>query len=201
MAAGANPYSRLVAWLKVLLPLTALALLSTLFLFSRRIDPNQSIPYAEVDVPALLREPRVTSPSFAGVTEEGTAITVAAEMVQFGETGSGSASAEGMVARVEAVDGTKLLAAADTGTIVANTTARLAGDVRIETTNGYRIATQEVVTRLDRTEVSTNGPIRAQGPLGEVTAGTLDVTADDKGGLVLVFHEGVKLVYTPQTEE
>ena len=51
-----NLHSRLVAILKVALPLIALALLSTLFLFSRKIDPEDAIPYATVDVEDRLRD-------------------------------------------------------------------------------------------------------------------------------------------------
>ena len=43
-------HSRVVSWLKVLFPLIALALLSTLFLLSRAIDPGQAIPFAEKEV-------------------------------------------------------------------------------------------------------------------------------------------------------
>ena len=47
-------YSRMIAFLKVLLPLMALALLSTLFLLSQNTEPMASIPFAEA--PDLLLE-------------------------------------------------------------------------------------------------------------------------------------------------
>ena len=58
-----NRRSVIVAWLRVLLPLGALAVLSTLFLLSRKPDPDAAIPYARVDAEALARQPRVTAPS------------------------------------------------------------------------------------------------------------------------------------------
>ena len=42
--------TRIVRWLRVLLPLAALAILSTLFLFSRRPEEDSRIPYAQVDL-------------------------------------------------------------------------------------------------------------------------------------------------------
>ena len=54
-----NSYSRFVALTKVILPIIALGILSTLFLFSRNIDPTQSIPYADVDVEGLAREQQI----------------------------------------------------------------------------------------------------------------------------------------------
>ena len=42
--------TRTVRWLRVLLPLAALAMLSTLFLFSRGGDSESQIPYADVEI-------------------------------------------------------------------------------------------------------------------------------------------------------
>ena len=47
--------TRTVRWLRVLLPLLALAMLSTLFLFSRGSDGESQIPYADVDAEAMAR--------------------------------------------------------------------------------------------------------------------------------------------------
>ena len=54
-------YSALVAWLKTLLPIAALGLLSTIFLFSGKVDVTQSLPYAEHNVAEIIREQRITS--------------------------------------------------------------------------------------------------------------------------------------------
>jgi len=74
-----NTYSRVVAWAKVLLPLLALALLSTLFLVARTVDPAQKLPFADIDVDAIAREQRIGAPKFNGVTKEGTAISLSAD--------------------------------------------------------------------------------------------------------------------------
>ena len=60
MAVADNTYSRVVGWLKILLPLGALALLSTLFLFARGIAPVGEIPYAELE--EIAREARISDP-------------------------------------------------------------------------------------------------------------------------------------------
>ena len=46
MAMGGMTYSRMIAWLKILLPLAALVLLSTLFLFARPRNPIATLPFA-----------------------------------------------------------------------------------------------------------------------------------------------------------
>ncbi|MBL9052753.1 MAG: hypothetical protein JNN02_03385, partial [Tabrizicola sp.] len=48
--AGTDAHTRVVTWLKVLLPLAALAILSTLFLLADQINPDDALPFAEVDV-------------------------------------------------------------------------------------------------------------------------------------------------------
>ena len=45
-----NLHSHVMAWLKVLLPMAALALLSTLFLLSRRTDPVTDLPISDVEL-------------------------------------------------------------------------------------------------------------------------------------------------------
>ena len=43
-------HTRFVGWMKIILPVIALGLLSTLFLLSRTVDPTQDIPVTEVDL-------------------------------------------------------------------------------------------------------------------------------------------------------
>ena len=78
MVVADNTYSRLVAWLKILFPLIALAILSTLFLVARTVDPAQDLPYADVDVAELAREQRIGQPNYSGVTADGAAISLSA---------------------------------------------------------------------------------------------------------------------------
>ncbi len=73
---------RVVAWLKIILPLLALAILSTLFLVARTIDPAKNIPYADVDIEELTREQRIGNPNYSGVTADGTAIRLKARQAK-----------------------------------------------------------------------------------------------------------------------
>ncbi len=53
------------------MPLAALAILSTLFLVARTIDPSDAIKFTDLDVEDRLRDPRMTAPTYAGVTSDG----------------------------------------------------------------------------------------------------------------------------------
>ena len=74
-----NPRSAIVVGLKIILPLWALSLLSTLFLFSGKIDVTLSIPYAQHRVDELIESEQVKSPVLSGVTDKGTSYVVAAD--------------------------------------------------------------------------------------------------------------------------
>ncbi len=82
-------YTRLISWLKVLFPLAALGLLSTLFLLSRAIDPGQAIPFAEKEVQDRLRDQQITGPFFTGATSEGDELSFYADVLTrpVGQTG------------------------------------------------------------------------------------------------------------------
>ncbi len=57
-----DSYSAFVTWVKTLLPIAALGLLSTIFLFSGKVDVTQSLPYAENNIDNIIREQRITRP-------------------------------------------------------------------------------------------------------------------------------------------
>ena len=192
-------HSRLVGWLKVALPLAALAILSTLFLLSDRIDPNAAIPYAEVDVEELARDPRMTAPAYAGTTEDGAGITLAATSARPATEDRG-ASAERVAALMETPDGQKIALGAATAALdQAAGRLDLAGEVTLETEAGYRLETEALAARLDRTDVSSTTPVTVTGPLGDIRADSFTLTQDpaDPGAYLLVFKGGVRLLYLP----
>jgi lipopolysaccharide export system protein LptC len=196
---AADRHSRLVGWLKVALPLAALAILSSLFLLADRIDPDAALPYAEVDVETLAREPRMTAPSYAGTTEDGASLTLSAEEARPATTDA-PARAEGVRLDLATPDGgTTQLRAATARLDQASGQVVLSGGVTVETSTGYRLQTDEVVGNLDRSRLVSRGAVTAEGPAGELQAGGMELGQDNRtpGAYVLVFNRGVRLVYRP----
>lgn len=204
-------HSRVVAWLRLGLPLAALAALSTLFLFSRDIDPARALLYADVDAEDLARDPRIGAPRFSGVTDDGTAVTLVAATVRIASGDGESAVGEEVTAAFEAPDGSVSTAAADRAVIDREAgTLRLIGQVRLTGATGYVVDSEELVARLDRTRVESPGPVVAEGPAGQIEAGAmvLRLRADETEAPAaheLVFTGGVRLLYrpdvaTPETE-
>jgi lipopolysaccharide export system protein LptC len=198
MARG-DRHTRVVGWLKVVFPLTALAILSTLFLVARRIDPEAALPYAEVDVEDLAREPRMTSPTYAGTTVDGASITLSAEEARPATEGA-SAQAAGLRLDLATPDGgTTELVAAEARMDDTAQELVLSGEVTVTTSSGYRLTTAEMAAKLDRTGLESRSPVVAQGPAGEITADGMVLSQDTRtpGEYVLVFKGGVRLVYQP----
>ena len=198
-----DTHSRIVAWAKVVLPVTALAILSTMFLLSQDHDPERAIPYSDVDVDALLRDQRVGEPNYSGVTRDGAAIELRAAEARPDPAEPSRMGAELLTAAIELAGGGRVAIDAQRGTIdTGRSTARLEGGVVLLATDGTRVETDALDAALDRTEIASEGEVTADSPMGRMTAGRMTIRQDAAtGGMVVDFSDGVKLVYAPPTEE
>lgn len=203
MAWEVDLYSRVVAWAKIILPLAALALLSTLFLISRTVDPTQQPPVTQVDLEQRARDQGVTNPSFAGTTSGGDEVMIRAKLARPDLKDPDRLSADDVVAEIRLSQGAVIDITADHADMRQDElTASLDGNVTIETTTGYVIRTQSVDTRYDRLFAETPGSVTASGPPGDLTAGRMRLTSnEDSQNAELLFTDGVKLVYTPNKPE
>ena len=196
--AVADKYSRLVLWLKVALPLAALAILSTLFFVAKTLDPEAAIPYAEVDVERILREQGVNRPTFGGVTADGTAIAMTADKIRPDEARE-QLTGDNLNASLNLADGSRIHIESTTGIVDSRSQeAILEGDARLESSSGVVVVTDRITTSLKETRVTATGTITATGPAGTITAGEMALTrANSADGYLLVFKSGVRLVYQP----
>ena len=195
-----DTYSRLIGWLKIVLPLVALAILSTLFLVARTIDPDDAIPYATVDVDERLREPRMTEPTYAGMTEDGAALTLAAAEVRTAPEDNGSGTAKALTGLLETPDGGRTDLAAGAVTVDAATRQiRLTGGVDVRSSTGWRVESESLTSAMDKTDLQSQTPVIATGPAGTVWADTMRLSQnpDQPGAYLLVFNGSVKLIYQP----
>jgi lipopolysaccharide export system protein LptC len=192
-------HTRVVGWLKVALPLLALAVLAMLFLLSDQIDPEAALPYAEVDVVDRAREPRMTAPSYTGTTSDGASLTLTADEAR-PEAPDAPAEAKGLVLELETPDGSLTELHAKTAEIDQDgQQMTLSGGVTVRTDTGYQMETPEVLAMMDRSGLESRGEVTAIGPVGDLWAGRMVLTQDAEtpGAYVLVFNKGVRLVYRP----
>lgn len=199
MARRDNVYSRLVGMLKVVLPLTALSLLSTLFLVARTINPDDALPYAQVDIDELLRDPRLTAPSFSGMTRQGDEIAFTATTAHPGGESQHGARALDPVLRLTAPDGSETRVTATEARIDPSANELvLSQNVNVQTTTGYQLQSEELRAMLDQSQLDSPGPVQAEAPQTQITADSMQLTRQGADAPeLLVFKGRVKLLYQP----
>jgi len=200
---GDNFHTRLVNWTKIILPLVALGLLSTIFLLSDRVDLTAEIPYADVDLVQRAQDQGATKPSFAGVTSGGEAVSFSAVTVRPDPNDREFLLAETATASLLLNGGGEVNIEAQHGAAnQSRMSARLEGDVRFTTTTGFDIRTEAIDARFDTLFAETAGAITGTGPPGTLDAGRMILTSNpDTGDANLRFTDGVKLVYMPPTSK
>lgn len=202
MFAYDNAYSRFVAWMKIVLPLMALAILSTLFLVSKTRDAGTSLPYSAVELDELARQQRLTRPRYSGLTQDGTAISFLADDARPDPEISGRFVSQRLTAQLNLPTGAEILLIAGSGFVdPGEAMSGLDGGVAIETSTGYMLRTDEVENALDQTRVVARGGVVGVAPMGQISAGQMEITrhAIDTG-YVMLFTGGVKLVYDPESQ-
>lgn len=196
----ADRWTRAVRWLRVVLPLGALVILSLTFLLARNINPEDAIPFADVDVEERLRAPRMTAPEYSGTTDDGASITVTGDEARPASADTG-ASARIVFGTLETPDGAITDIAALAAEIdLAREVITFNGDVELRNALGYSVRTEILRARLDQTEVRSLAPVVTDGPPGRITADemVLEHDPDRAGSYVLVFNGSVKLLYQPE---
>lgn len=196
MARG-NLYSTTVAWAKVALPLIALALLSTLFLLSRSPDPDDALPFAEVDVDQLVREQRLSRPRFAGTLDDGREVTLVADTAAAVQDPN-TILLTAVESRLSLSEGEALLLSAERGDLeLASQVVVFDGSVIAVVTTGYRMSTDRLAVGLDTMRLTAPQAIALTGPGLTLEAGAMTLTGPD-GASFLSFTGGVRLLYLPQ---
>lgn len=198
MAADDNFHSVLVGWAKIVLPMAALALLSTMFLFARNPANQQDIPIAAIE--DIAREQQITAPQFSGVAKDGSVIAVQANNAKPDADHPQTLIVENLSIDVDATDGTSLRVTSGTSQLNNRTRiARLNGLSRVSTSSGYTMETNGITADLNTGEIVSDGQLAIKAPFGDLTAGKVRIVASADGtGQQMVFTGGVRLLYIPQ---
>ncbi|MGB7268398.1 MAG: LPS export ABC transporter periplasmic protein LptC [Albidovulum sp.] len=197
MAAPVQLYSRLVLWLKILLPILALAILSTLFLFAKNKDIGDALPYAQVEIDSLARNPRLTKPEYSGVTSDGAAVSFSAASARPGKAAGDATTAVKPVTIYEADNHAKVTVHAENGRLdSAAGLLTLIDNVVVITSDGYLLRSDHMVSSLRQSLVTADGNVVTDAPFGRIYSGAMRLSGPPDDHL-LVFNKGVRLVYTP----
>ena len=179
-----NLYSKFVGFLKITLPLAALALMSTVFLFARAPTQDSAVPYAEIE--EIAREPRLSGAQVYGVADDGSVIQLTAETARpLGDV----LLVEIMFASIDVVNGIHIDIRAGRGEINnATRIAHLTRLARVVTSNGYEMETAGITANLTTGQIISDGALEIQAPVGYLTAGQMIIeTPDGTDGQEMLF--------------
>ena len=204
MATAPGLYSRLVAILKVGLPLVALGMLSALFLIQTEDRLGPGIQFTRGDMAALGSGLRITNPILTGTTESGDAFRFTAEVVVPDAAPPKKAAITAPAGELELRGGPTIAVSADTGALDIETSLlTLTGGVRITSSDGHRMAAERVELDLAAGAMTADGGVATEGPLGRIDSGTLGIApqapevAENRR---FSFGEGVRVIYHPPPE-
>lgn len=197
---NADRYSRTIGFFKVVLPLSALGLLSTLFLLSRVIDPSQSIPYAEPEIRERLLNQQVTEPYYSGMSAGGDEITFEAATVTTPGELDGAKQAKDVQARFKMASGTEIDVTSNSGLFdLARDHSSLTGEVVVRTSQGYVVRSEHLDGKMSALDLRSPDRVTGEMPGSDLEAGSMRLTAPDRDAPAhLIFNDGVKLVYDPK---
>jgi lipopolysaccharide export system protein LptC len=191
-------YSALVAWLKTLLPIVALGLLSTIFLFSGKVDVTQSLPYAEHNIAEIIREQRITQPYFTGIASNGTEIALSAAYASPQVENAHILEITDLSVVLRSTSDRMVQVTAGRGALdSARQTAQISTDVHIAALPDFWVITEALDMNFNQGFISAKGGFQGVTALGAITAREmhLQMTADDQQ---IVFLNDVRLVYSPK---
>jgi len=190
-----NRYSVFVSWAKIVLPLGALVLLSTVFFVAQSVTTETSIPFSEIE--EVARESRLASPNFAGVTDDGAAFRVSAGSIKPDPTDDQRILVETPSLVAATANAQDISIRSGNGVLMPKAMQLSFGAlVRLETSDGYTVETTSLSANLETGLIETDGALEVITPFGALSAGQLVVElGNDESGAKLLFKNGVKMTY------
>jgi lipopolysaccharide export system protein LptC len=204
MATGPGLHSRVVGVLKVGLPLVALGLLSALFLGQGDDRLGGNLVFSRGDIAALGEGLRISNPTFTGTTRGEDSFRFTAELVEPDAAPPQRAKITTLSGEIALHNGPVVAVDAATGDLdIPTQRLDLTGNVRIETSDGYRIRAEKVTLDLRAGSLVAGDAVESTGPLGRIDSGSLRVAPAAATGEArrFSFGSGVRLVYDPPDTE
>jgi lipopolysaccharide export system protein LptC len=200
MAARDNAYSHAVYWLKFLLPLGAFTILAAIFFYTKIVDVAPSVGVATGDVLLIAVEPSMKNPHYAGVTRDGSALSIIAESAVSKAQSPGQTDATDVTGELTAPRSGTITLSSDTAHVdTPGNLVTFNGNVHVNTSHNYHATAPHLEAALDKSRVVATGGVMTTAPIGRITSETMRITVDPKapGAYVLVFDGAVDLFFKP----
>ena len=193
-----DSYSAFVVWVKTLLPILALGMLSTIFLFSGKVDVTQSLPYAKLNVAEIVREQRITKPYFSGVSYNDTEITLSAAYASSDTQNADILNITDLSIILTSEHAKTVRITAGLGTLDATKQkVTVSKDVYLTAMPDFWLKTNSLKIDLKQGVATADTMFQSVTALGTINAGNMivkTITNDQQ----IIFTNGVRLIYYPK---
>jgi lipopolysaccharide export system protein LptC len=196
-------YSRFIFVAKITLPFLAFLLVASIFLFSKTEQVKNGLAISNSDLVSLAVGQKITGPNFSGVTQDGDAFSISADYA-LPDAPSPSqidlANAKGFFSFQSGLEIHS--SAKDAELNIKENNARLSGSVNITSSDGFNGTTEELLLSFETGIIESPGPIQGTANFGTITAGSMRTSKiESTEDNLLLFQNGVKLIYFPKGQE
>lgn len=201
----ATTRSRIVGLLKVGFPLLAFGILAAVFLWRQEEDLGGGLTFSAADLEAMRTGLKLTEPQFSGASLSGDIYDFKASTVIPRDIELSMADIEALDGRVQYADGRVIDLVSETASINLETRVIvMETGIVITTSDGYRAVAERLDVDVNASVLTGTGPVSATGPVGNIQAGGLVISAapgvNRPTGVdetLISFTNGVRLTYTP----
>lgn len=198
MASRHRRYSRMVALLKILLPLIALGVLGTVFLVNKKESFDAGFTFSRADIATLEKGSFIKNPTVNGITRRGEPFHLLADEIRPQNADSSLVVITNMAVEFRFTSGAwaKVTSPSALMDIKAQTLWFETGGT-LETSDGNKAEVKTLHLLMASGEVQGTG-IVADGPLGRISAENFRIESNDSENRVLWFENSVRMLYELQ---
>ncbi len=193
-------YSRTVHWMKILLPIGAIALIGLIFMVGR--DRFESSPAQQiVNAAALTAGLKLENPRYAGVTSDGDPFVVTADSALPDGAMPDRIELDQPKAELRLGNGITLNVTSDNGEMFrVQERLNLDGEVVLVTSDGYRAEAPRVELDMAKRIAVLPEKVVATGPNGGIQADRLRIeqTGESSREVTALFTGNVHVTFTPK---
>ena len=205
MRLGHAGYSRFITITKVVLPLIAIGLLATVFLFTKDDSLEGGFLFSKTDLETLESGMRIDKPRFFGSNPAGDIYNFVADAMLPDSLTPSLVEVQKISGEIKYQNGTNIqISAGKAGFMLDGRTLELSEGAFIVTSDGFRITTDELLAELDTGALTSSTPISGRSPMGDIQAGSFQVErveADGEEKQMIWFGNGVMLSFKPESWE
>ena len=198
-------YSRAIKWAKLIMPVIAVLLLASVFIFGKEDALRSGTLSIDADTINLTTDQKITNPQFSGLTNLGDSFILKAIEAMPDSPSPEKIDLISPSLEFDALQGVGFKISSKNGSVnFIKQSAELNGNVYIDMTNGYKAISEKIQLNLKLGNLIAPNSVEASGPYGKIIAGSMELFKDfdNKTSQVsgnLNFSDGVTLIYLPST--